>query len=211
MFRLTSPCADPARQRGRRLGGGEASLEASSGRAGRPPSSKPGPTARQLRYMAPLKVQESCLGCHAKQGYQVGDIRGGLSVSQHYGRSRRPADGIRQSALAHGRPSWWCWRWAGAARAAAPALAELAGKIGRAGEAHGQLLQSEKMAAIGVLAAGVAHEINNPVGFVGSNLGTPKSYSEEMVALWRPAGPGGRRRRISWPPISITSRPTSPS
>jgi len=31
--------------------------------------------------MAPLKVQQSCLECHAKQGYKVGDIRGGISVS----------------------------------------------------------------------------------------------------------------------------------
>ncbi len=60
---------------------------------------------------------------------------------------------------------------------------ELAGKMAELEEAHGQLLQSEKMASIGVLAAGVAHEINNPVGFVGSNLGTLKSYSEEMIAL----------------------------
>ena len=33
-----------------------------------------------FRYMAPLVTQESCLQCHAKQGYQVGDIRGGISV-----------------------------------------------------------------------------------------------------------------------------------
>jgi diguanylate cyclase (GGDEF)-like protein len=33
------------------------------------------------RYMAPLKVEQSCLSCHAKQGYRVGDIRGGISIS----------------------------------------------------------------------------------------------------------------------------------
>lgn len=50
-------------------------------------------------------------------------------------------------------------------------------------EAQNQLLQSEKMASIGQLAAGVAHEINNPVGFVSSNLGTMRRYSEDMLKL----------------------------
>ncbi len=39
-----------------------------------------------------------------------------------------------------------------------------------------QILQSEKMASIGQLAAGVAHEINNPMGFITSNLGTLEKY-----------------------------------
>ncbi|MCP4135826.1 MAG: diguanylate cyclase [bacterium] len=33
------------------------------------------------RYMAPLYVEKGCLGCHGKQGYKIGDVRGGISVS----------------------------------------------------------------------------------------------------------------------------------
>jgi len=33
-----------------------------------------------FRYMAPLPVEESCLPCHAKQGYRLGQVRGGISV-----------------------------------------------------------------------------------------------------------------------------------
>ena len=50
-------------------------------------------------------------------------------------------------------------------------------------EAHHQLLQSEKMASIGQLAAGVAHEINNPIGFVSSNLNSLESYFNQLMAL----------------------------
>lgn len=37
-----------------------------------------------FRYMAPLFVQDSCLQCHAKQGYEKGDVRGGISISIPY-------------------------------------------------------------------------------------------------------------------------------
>lgn len=33
-----------------------------------------------FRYMAPLRVEQSCLPCHGRQGYRLGDIRGGISV-----------------------------------------------------------------------------------------------------------------------------------
>ena len=60
---------------------------------------------------------------------------------------------------------------------------ELTALLKKVEEAQQQLLQSEKMAAIGQLAAGVAHEINNPTGFVNSNLGTLKTYSAQMLKL----------------------------
>jgi signal transduction histidine kinase len=50
-------------------------------------------------------------------------------------------------------------------------------------EAQNQLLQSEKMASIGQLAAGVAHEINNPIGFVNSNLGSLRRYVQTLLDL----------------------------
>ncbi len=43
-------------------------------------------------------------------------------------------------------------------------------------QVHDQMLQQEKMASIGQLAAGVAHEINNPTGFIGSNLNSLQKY-----------------------------------
>ncbi len=42
------------------------------------------------------------------------------------------------------------------------------------------LVQQEKLASIGMLAAGIAHEINNPVGFVKSNLQTLISYLKSI-------------------------------
>ncbi len=50
-------------------------------------------------------------------------------------------------------------------------------------ETQDQLVQSEKMASIGQIAAGVAHEINNPIGFVLSNLSTLDSYLASLFAL----------------------------
>ncbi|MDO8933553.1 MAG: cache domain-containing protein [Rhodocyclaceae bacterium] len=50
-------------------------------------------------------------------------------------------------------------------------------------QTQAQLLQSEKMASIGVLAAGVAHEINNPIGFIRSNIHTLGRYVGDFLRL----------------------------
>ncbi len=47
-------------------------------------------------------------------------------------------------------------------------------------ETQSQMVQAEKMASIGQLAAGVAHEINNPVGFVSSNLKSLTDYQQDL-------------------------------
>jgi PAS domain S-box-containing protein len=63
------------------------------------------------------------------------------------------------------------------------ALAEAKALNAKLAEAQSQLLQSEKMASIGQLAAGVAHELNNPIGFVSSNLGSLESYLKDIFAI----------------------------
>jgi len=61
--------------------------------------------------------------------------------------------------------------------------AEVARRLKENQQVQMQLLQSEKLAAIGQLAAGIVHEINTPVGFVKSNLGTLDGYLLDIFAV----------------------------
>ena len=52
-----------------------------------------------------------------------------------------------------------------------------------ASEAQEKMVQSEKLASIGQLAAGVAHEINNPIGYIFSNFGTLEKYLSDLFSM----------------------------
>jgi signal transduction histidine kinase len=60
---------------------------------------------------------------------------------------------------------------------------ELQQAYARLASAQEQLLQQEKMASIGQLAAGIAHEINNPIGYVHSNLVSLRDYTSGLLEL----------------------------
>jgi len=159
---------------------------------------------RVLRYVTPLVVDSSCLDCHAGQGYAVGDIRGGLSVSIPMDRAfasieenNRMLLGIgvvtilvvggvlfllldtlvvrRLGVLARAMEQYPQVGRVGELPTGDDEVGRLAGKFGdlctrldisqrELDQAREQVFQNEKLAALGRLTAGIAHEINNPLG-----------------------------------------------
>ncbi|PKM45585.1 MAG: hypothetical protein CVV05_04790 [Gammaproteobacteria bacterium HGW-Gammaproteobacteria-1] len=150
------------------------------------------------RLMRPLYAEPPCLQCHGDQVSGEGAVRGGISVAVPLSLLRREEMRFTELFLAHG--GLWLIGLAGigiGARSLGIGAARLAGANAvlqqeqaaqqalnrQLEQAQQQLLQSEKMAAIGQLAAGVAHEINNPAGYVLSNLATLQRYMEGILAL----------------------------
>ncbi|NMF86920.1 ATP-binding protein [Aromatoleum petrolei] len=62
-------------------------------------------------------------------------------------------------------------------------IAQLEQTNARLRETQSQLLQAEKLAGLGQLAAGMAHEINNPLGFIQSDLNALESYLKDLFDL----------------------------
>lgn len=138
-----------------------------------------------FRYLAPLHVTKECLDCHRDQGYRIGDLRGGISISQDYAPfMAAAAPSERTSVIAHGsvflllvilsgwlleqlRRSWMA----------------LEGNIAELKQTRNELLQAEKMASLGRMVAGFAHELNTPVGIAVGAVSHNRETLDRIDAL----------------------------
>jgi len=183
--------------------------------------------AYRLRYMAPLLVTNQCLTCHGRQGYEVGDIRGGMSVSipmdwayTEIHRNNRQLLQIalitilvvslaiyllfnlvvskRLNLLAEEMDSYPTRRRLlnlsgsenqdeiGALALHFRGLCDRLDQSQRELDAtREQVFQSEKLASLGRLVAGLAHEINNPLGGMQNCLQTMKRSLDQPDLLTR--------------------------
>jgi len=116
-----------------------------------------------LRFMGRLVTEARCLGCHAVQGYQVGDVRGGIGLTVELAPLQAAsADQLRGLVVGHAAiwllgvgalllAGQWLWRRVVEREAALTALHE----------AEGQLAHTRRLEAVGQLAGGMAHDLNN--------------------------------------------------
>lgn len=164
-----------------------------------------GPQGRILRYIAPLKVDTACLGCHAQHGYALGDIRGGLSITIPIKWADTIIQDNNHAIIIYGllcivmitATLFWLFTTLVSHPLAqltavmdnypehpvpkpshqhvkdeidtiSDTFYDLCQRLDNSREtldhAKKQAFQNEKMAAMGLLTSGIAHEVNNPLG-----------------------------------------------
>ncbi len=139
-----------------------------------------GPGRHIYRYMAPLRTLDTCLPCHAAQGYKAGDVRGALSIHQDADHIMRyiaaQTDNLKHLHLAAfillATVTWLSLSiirghilTIETERDRRRRTAEsLALKVEELKRTQHELVQSEKQASLGRMVAGFAHEVNTPVG-----------------------------------------------
>jgi len=125
-----------------------------------------------LRLMRPFITAEGCLKCHASQGYKVGDIRGGISVSLPWAPVEQ-AIYTQVHFYALGFSGIWLLGVVGILWARNVVLSNLEDRR-RAEqdrmELERQILHARKQESLGLMAGGVAHDFNNSLQAILGNL-----------------------------------------
>lgn len=136
-------------------------------------------TVRRLWEIAPeLQV----VICSAYTDYSWDEVRAKLGYSSRLLILKKPFENVEVHQMAAALTEKWSLT-----RAAMTQMDQLEEAVTERTrdleQAQKQLLQAEKMASVGQLAAGVAHEINNPIGYIASNLNTLGDYVADITRV----------------------------
>ncbi len=134
-----------------------------------------------LRFMRPLITEKSCLNCHAEQGYKLGEIRGGISVS-----IPMAAHTAVEKANVMILGLIYAFLWTIGVSGTLLGIFFLNRQIQKRQQAEAMVMQHEKMEGVMEMAGAVCHELNQPLQMILGN-------SEIMLLDLEPDNPLSKR------------------
>lgn len=119
---------------------------------------------KYLRLMSPLITERGCLTCHVDQGYKIGDIRGGISISI----PMAPHEAIERANVTT-LSLIYIFLWITGISGTLMGIFFLNRQIQKRHQAEEQLRQHEKMEGVMEMAGAVCHELNQPLQTILGN------------------------------------------